>query len=219
MVYYVTNGIPIVSNAVYRKGVYNSTYNNNHSAGSGGGAGGEVKYIPSLSYAVTPGSTYSIYVGAGGMGGSAASGIETEGLSGEVSYFDTIIALGGSGGSQSRKSANTTNGYKTGGGGGEFSGNIIGGLGGAGVGAAALYANNTSLLAGTTGGVGATYNFDGTGNKSFGAGGDGGDPNVAGVVGTVAGLGKGAQGVGAEANSFTSGVAGGSGVVMLKYYY
>lgn len=230
MVYNLTSSFPTVTNVTWVSiPSYNSTYNNNHSGGSGGGAGGEVKYINSMSYDVTPGSTYNIYVGAGGQGGTATTGYETEGLSGEISYFDSIVARGGSGGSQSRKNTATTNGFKNGGRGGTIMNtnsagtsvvNLLGGIGGDGAfGTGSGYQYNTSVLAGTAGGMGATYNFDGAGNKTFGAGGDGGDPNVAGVVETQAGIGRGAQGVAAAVNEATGGVAGGSGVVMLKYYY
>ena len=224
IVYSISGGFPTVTNIVYLQdpiGMISSTYNNNHSAGSGGGAGGEVKYIIDATYPVTPGSTYAITVGGGGAGGAASVGSESVGISGEASSFDTIVARGGSGGSNARKTTANADGFKNGGEGGQGGGNIMAGRGGDGaVTDRATYSWNTAYLTGTAGGIGRTLNFDGQGNKTYGAGGNGGSPSAPGpVADAVAGLGKGGSGVSAELNSYTGGAAGGSGIVMLKYYY
>ncbi|NBP02322.1 MAG: hypothetical protein EBU90_19835, partial [Proteobacteria bacterium] len=55
--------------------------------GGGGGAGG---FRTGTSYAVTPGNTYTVTVGAGGNGGTSGKG-----SSGSSSVFDTITSAGG----------------------------------------------------------------------------------------------------------------------------
>ena len=87
--------------------------------GAGGGAGG---FRTGTSYAVTPGNTYTITVGAGGAGG-ATNG--AAGNAGSASVFDTITSAGGGGGGGN---GNGTNGGSGGGGGGTSS-TSSGGLG------------------------------------------------------------------------------------------
>jgi hypothetical protein len=220
------------TNAAWSPGnVMSSTYNNNISPGSGGGGGGHIRTTAvgvTPKYQVTPGQTYNIYVGAGGVGGTATSGTgtgtpagngtEINGLSGESSYFDTIVALGGDGGKKSRE------GYNTNGGGGGTTATLLGGRGGAGGGRNGGSVINsagytpTAPLQGAPGASGLSINFDGSGNKVYCAGGDGGDPNVAATSTPLLNVGKGGEGTGAELNSFANGRDGGSGIVMIKYY-
>lgn len=224
MIYTVSSGFPLATNTTYvlPQGEPTSTYSNNHSAGGGGGGGGYVRTSsinPFTKFTVTPGTTYNIYVGAGGSGGTGSAGVENPGQDGEASYFDTLTAAGGSGGKGSRV------GFNQNGGGGFSSGNIMGGRGGAGGGRnggsvinSEVYQWNTTVLRGTTGGSGVSINFDGTGSVTYSRGGDGGDANVAATSTTTANTGAGGEGTGSELNSFANGIAGASGVVRIKYY-
>lgn len=63
----------------------------------GGGGGGGVIYNPS--YSVTPGNTYTVVVGSGGTGGIGWNNAGQAGSQGGNSRFDTLIAIGGGGGS------------------------------------------------------------------------------------------------------------------------
>jgi hypothetical protein len=80
------------------------------------------------------------------------------------------------------------------------------------------YQWNTTILRGTYGGSGAYINFDGTGNKIYGAGGDGGPANTVSSGTTPSNIGKGGSGTGATLNSYANGIDGGSGIVIIKYY-
>ena len=224
MVYLLSGAAPISTNTTYvmPQGMPSSTYSNNVSAGSGGGGGGHIKTtaIGSQSkYPVVPGTTYNIYVGAGGAGGTASINVENNGSPGEASYFDTIIAQGGTGGSKSRS------GFNQNGGGGFYSDSIMGGKGGAAGGRnggavinAEAYQWNSTVLRGTYGGQGAYLNFDGTGAKFYGSGGDGGASNTPATTITPSNIGKGGTGTGATLNNYANGMDGGSGIVILKYY-
>lgn len=227
MVYWsISSGFPTASNVSYvqPQGVPSSTYSNNISAGSGGGGGGYIKTSsinPFTKYTVVPGTTYNLYVGAGGAGGVGSAGSETNGLPGEASYFDTINASGGMGGNTSRGWIYNGNG----GGGSDGYGNIMGGKGGAGgarnsgsVINSELYQTNTTVLRGTTGGSGVYIDFDGSGGVTYSTGGDGGDANTVATSITPENVGKGGEGTGATLNSYASGIDGGSGIVVLKYY-
>jgi hypothetical protein len=220
----VSSGMPTASNVVYvqPQGTPTSTYSNNISAGSGGGGGGHVRsssIYPLTKHAVVPGTTYNLYVGAGGVGGTGAASSETPGTGGEASYFDTLTASGGAGGYGSRS------GFSENGGGGFSDNNIMGGRGGAGGGRnggavinSEVYQWNTTVLRGTYGGSGAYINFDGTGALIYGGGGDGGDANTESTQVVPINLGKGGKGTGATLNSYYSGRDGGSGIVIIKYY-
>jgi len=225
MVYWsILNGVPTASNISYvqPQGVPSSTYSNNISAGSGGGGGGYIKtssISPFSKYTVVPGTTYNLYVGSGGAGGVGSTGTETYGASGEASYFDTITASGGLGGKASRV------GFSQNGGGGFYTENIMGGRGGAGgarnsgsVVNSEIYQWNIHVLNGTTGGSGVSINFDGLGNVVYSGGGNGGDSNTVATSTTPQNVGKGGEGTGATLNSYASGIDGGSGIVVLKYY-
>jgi hypothetical protein len=223
MVYILAGALPISTNVTYvmPQGVPTPTYSNNISAGSGGGGGGYIKtssIYPMTKYSVVHGTTYNVYVGAGGSGGTSSSTMEISGNMGESSYFDTIVAPGGDGGYPSR----IGNGNGTGGNKGS---DIMGGRGGAGGARNAgnvinseLYQWNTTVLRGTYGGSGASLNFDGNGSISYGSGGDGGDANVVSTNTTPSNIGKGGKGTGATLNSYASGMDGGSGIVIIKYY-
>jgi len=194
-----------------------STQGNNISGGSGGGAGGQVKVLTGTNkYNVTPGTTYQISVGQGGVGGISSSNSETNGSPGGDSSFDTITSFGGSGGSSSRNMALNvdTNKNGKGGNGGQGSGNLVGGGGGG--------QNNSNnygrFNSGGPGASGSNVNFDGTGPKFYGAGGNGGVPNTIATGTTLDNVGKGGNGTGSQLNSFTNGIDGGSGIVIIKYY-
>jgi len=194
----------------------NTTRCNNISGGGGGGAGGQVRTISgTTTYVVTPGATYTIVVGAGGAGGTASAGVETAGSPGGASSFDSISSAGGSGGNFSRGGI-STNGYKNGGTGGQGGGNFFGGKGGDGLSAAP--SNYGAFNSGGAGGTGTYLNFDGTGAKFFATGGAGGVPNTINTDIAPVNLGRGGMGTGATLNSFANGNAGGSGIVMLKWY-
>jgi len=220
----VSLGIPTASNYLYvqPQGTPTSTYSNNISAGSGGGGGGHVRtssIYPLTKHVVVPGTTYNLYVGAGGVGGTGASSSETPGTGGEASYFDTLTASGGAGGFGSRS------GFSQNGGGGFSSDHIMGGKGGAGGGRnggavinSEVYQWNTTVLRGTYGGSGAYINFYGTGALIYGGGGDGGNSNTESTQVAPSNLGKGGKGTGATLNSYYSGRDGGSGIVIIKYY-
>lgn len=197
----------------------NTTYCNNISAGSGGGAGGQVKVLTGCNfYTVVPGTTYNIVVGNGGAAGTASANTETIGQTGGNSSFDTIISTGGSGGNFSRGSQKTTNGFNKGGG-GTFGPGILGG-GGGGEGASAGFVETNYGLTnrGARGGSGRYIDFFGTGYTFYGDGGSGGKPNTPVTGQAVANIGVGGSGTGATLNSFASGQAGGSGIVVLKWY-
>lgn len=219
---YILNGLVNTTNWVPPYQI-SSSIGNNISGGSGGGAGGQVRFITGTNkYNVTPGTIYEIIVGAGGQGGVGGTNTETNGSSGDDSMFglvdssaNRITSLGGSGGAVSRNTAQNqaTNKNGKGGNGGQGSGNLVGGSGGG---------QNSSNNYGryNSGGPGASgyyINFDGT-PKSYGPGGNGGVPNTPASETTIANVGKGGSGTGATLNSFANGIAGGSGIVIIKYY-
>lgn len=193
-----------------------STQGNNISGGSGGGSGGQVKSLTGTNkYNVIPGTTYTIIVGAGGQGGIGGLNSETNGTPGGDSSFDTITSLGGSGGAVSRNMLQNQDTGKNGkgGNGGQGYGNLVGGSGGG-----QNSSNNYGRFnSGGAGANGSYINFDGTA-KFYGAGGNGGVPNTVATGTTVSNIGKGGSGTGATLNSYSNGIDGGSGIVILKYY-
>ena len=212
---YSLNGLVTTTNWVPPYQI-NSTQGNNISGGSGGGAGGQVKALTGANkYNVTPGTTYTIIVGAGGQGGVGGSNSETNGTPGEDSSFDTIISFGGSGGAVSRNmdQLQDTNKFGKGGNGGQGYGNLVGGSGG-GQNSSNNYGRYNSAGAGS---LGSPTNFYGT-FKYYGAGGNGGVPNTVTTGTTLANVGKGGSGTGATVNSFADGIDGGSGLVVIRYY-
>jgi hypothetical protein len=216
LVYFLTGALVGTSNYFLPYNI-TTTQCNNISGGSGGGAGGQVKMLSLTNkYNVTPGTTYQIYVGAGGKGGTATSNSETNGSPGSDSLFDTITSLGGSGGSYSRNMSlnQDTNKNGKGGNGGQGYSNLVGGSGGG--------QNNSNNYgrynSGGPGNSGFYINFDGNGPIFYGAGGNGGVPNNAATETTLTNVGKGGNGTGATLNSYANGIDGGSGIVMIKYY-
>lgn len=221
-VYEISNGFPNVANYWSN---YTTQQCNNISGGSGGGAGGQVVYITgSDSLAFTPGQGYTVVVGSGGASGTATATTETAGTKGDNSSFNGIIALGGSGGNFSRSMTASTNGHNTGGYGNKYGG-FYGGQGGGGAfgsaqDAFALYNSGGAAAQGRylnfadTG----TKTSDETVTKEYGRGGIGGVPNTPASNTTVANRGVGGTGTGATLNSFANGIAGGSGIVVLKWY-
>lgn len=160
----------------------------NGNYGSGGG-GGALRYINN--FAVTPGSSYTVVVGAKGRGGTTA-GV----TSGGQSYFNstaTVYANGGPKGTSSSFTAMATGGNGTGGGSGGYGTNSAssGGWEGGGGGAGGYSGNGGSA---PYAGVAAVNATGGAGGGGFASGGG------------VGILGEGASG----ANNFNGG-RGGSG--------
>ncbi len=193
-------------------------------AGGGGGAG----LVLTGTVSVTPGATYNIVVGAGGIAGignRTGSPQETPGGTGGSSSFDTIVAVGGSGGYASRTApggvglggAIANAGTLTAGGGGNGGGNLAsaasagGGGGNGSVGGTSV--NNTPGV----GGSGISSSISGT-SVTYGAGGSGGreNSNVNGANG-AANTGNGAGGAGSVSFDSSNGGAGGSGIVILRF--
>jgi len=182
-------------------------------AGGGGGAGGMVRtgILP-----VTPGTSYSITVGAGGAGG-ADTRTNNNGSSGGNSVFGSITSLGGGYGKGSRTNSGAGEAAQVGittaptGGDGNGGGNDGGGGGGAtgagGAGGGAPGAGGSGLTSSITGSS-VTYGVGG-------AGGYNGGP-YDGASGTAN---RGNGGVGGSSPSFNSaaGGSGGSGIVVLRY--
>ena len=218
MVYYMNSTFPSTTNYFGFSPPISTDVCNNDSGGSGGGAGGQYRFsLSGTKYTVTPGTSYTVTVGAGGAGGVATgggpTGTEAAGSAGGNSVFDTITAAGGSGGGASRGST-STNGYGNGGAGGLGYGNLVGGSGGG-----QRTPNNYGLYnSGGAGGGGVYLNFDGNGNVLYSQGGNGGVPNTVASGTTVANTGRGGAGTGATLNSSANGIAGGSGIVIIKYY-
>jgi hypothetical protein len=203
-------------------------------AGGGGGAGG---MLADAGLAVTTG-TYTVTVGGGGAGG--ATGVV--GSNGGGSSFNGITATGGGGGAPNTGSIE--DGIAGGSGGGGRVNDAIGGAGIAGQGnnggkcnkalagaggggAGAVGGNVVSNGVGAAGGAGLSNSITGTATVYAGGGGGGGDSaahngiggsgggGAAGVAGT-ANTGGGGGGK-AFSNSAGPGLAGGSGVVIIRY--
>lgn len=148
----------------------------------GGGGGGGVIY--QTKYPVTPNKTYRIYVGAGGYGAPAGSGgYRTDGAgpqpsahqftisatSGQNSYFDDLIAIGGGYGGSSYFDYTPNNGYgASGGSGGGASGYSNGSTGRAG---SALQPSSGAGGYGNNGGGSIGQYYSGGGGGAGGGGG------------------------------------------------
>lgn len=153
-------------------------------AGGGGGGGGA---YASSTIAVTPGTYYTIYIGAGGTGGSASP---SDGTAGENSTFatNTLVAVGGGGGI------------------GGTSAISAGGTGGS-----AALSTGTTTSSGGDGGGGSTNDGSGGGGGAGGPDGIGGTGGTATTVdGADGGIGDNGSGGGAGAGA-TSAVLGGNG--------
>ena len=173
----------------------------------GGGGGGGLGYKSNIS--VTPGSSYTVVVGAGGVAVTAAAG--GIGGNGANSYFidtSTVAGLGGTGG---QGTSTTTNAAYAGGAGGGYVGDS-GGNGGTG---------GTSLndIAGGGGGAGGYSGNGGAGGTNgagtSGSGGGGGGAGSGGSNGSngaaASGGGVGIQGAGASGAGGASAQPGGGG--------
>ncbi len=194
---------------------------NGYDSGGGGGAGGGMVLTGTLS--VTPGNSYTVTVGNGGIGG-ADTRANNPGTDGDNSVFDTITATGGQGGYGSRtapggagvggdaQDTNITSGRAGNGGGGGSAGGGGGGAGGAGT-------NRLSSSSAGVGGSGISSSITGS-LVIYGGGGDGGTANVNnnnGATGT-ANTGKGGGAGSATTANSGGGGDGGSGIVVLKYF-
>ena len=182
-----------------------------------GGGGGGAGMVLTGNLAVTPGTTYTVIVGDGGVGGADARA-NNPGTAGSNSVFATITALGGGQGLGSRTGgavgaaqiSNTTaptGGSGSGGGNGGKGGGGAGGSGGANSGAT-----------GGSGGAGTVSSITGS-SVTYGLGGAGGGagaPTTNGANGT-ANRGNGGQGGKSGSSDSAKGGDGGSGIVVLKY--
>ena len=136
---------------------------------SGGGGAGGLIFRPA--YTVTPGSTLSVYVGAGGSGGVDTGSnpiLDSTGENGESTTFGDLIALGGGGGGYYRKPG--VSGGSGGGAGREASPNV---------GGSSLQPLSESGGYGNAGGMGSGGS---TNSHSGGGGGGAGEPGVNGVI-------------------------------------
>jgi len=172
-------------------------------AGGGGGGGGG---YTQQTYAVTPGQTYTITVGAGGNGGTASSSNNsaTDGAAGGLSSFTgnsyNLTANGGAGGikANSYNSGYPTSHMRTGG---------AGGIGGTASGGSVNYSGGSGSL-GTGGG---SFDFSGAGGGGAGSNGNGGDAgSPVGGNAPVGGTGGTGANNGASGNKITSGTKNGN---------
>ena len=220
--------------------------------GSGGGGAGGLIYRSG--YNVTPGSTYTVTVGAGGA--RTAASFNIIGNNGSNSVFDSLTAIGGgagngwsnnagnSGGSGGGGSGLTgRGGYGTlgqghnGGAGGNQTSPYSGGGGGGAGGPGSDGPGNSLGVA--SGGPGLCFHISGTPTWYAGGGGAGTEQNTAIVLSTgLGGIGGGGRGgftstQGTDATPSTGGGgggggysagnspiggAGGSGIVIIRYY-
>jgi hypothetical protein len=211
------------------------------SSHGGGGGGGGVIY--NSAYPVTPGQTYTVTVGAGGL--TAAN----PAVAGGSSVFGNLIAIGGGAGGNETNAGYT--GGSGGGGGGKTNGsasgtsgqgfasgngsNSVGYGGGGGGGAGAV--GSVGGSSGGAGGIGLQFGISGT--PTYYAGGGGGNGYAGSNNGGTGGLGGGGAGGvyggstpvtgvagtantggGGGGNYLTGqqfGMSGGSGIVIVRY--
>jgi hypothetical protein len=208
------------------------TYNG---GAGGGGAGGYRSSVTGESsggggsaesaLTVTPGTTYTITVGAGGAG--AASQTAVSGTNGSNSVFATITSIGGGGGSMSDggTTAGSSGGSGGGGGGDAHAGgsgttnqgyaggsrtatSTYGGCGGGGAGAVGV---NGSGGSGTAGGAGVSSSITGSAVTRGGGGGGGNYTAGGGGAGGAGGGGAGGSGSSGGGTSGTANTGGGGG--------
>jgi len=191
-----------------------------YNGGGGGGAGG---LLYNSAFTVTPGTSYSITVGTGGIGGSGSTVLGSVGTN---SIFGSLTANGGGGGNSRSATSGTTAGGSGGGGAAASNGfansagtgvtgqGTNGGVGtasdlganaagGGGGGAGQSGQSGSYVLAG---GGGNGLNFSITGAPTWYAGGGGGGTCVNGVNFAQGGLGGGGTG------GISTSMAGGTGV-------
>ena len=195
------------------------------SAGGGGGGG----LVLSGSMNVIPGNSYNVIVGDGGAGAirpvpyiSGINSAQNDGTSGNQSSFDSIIAGGGGYGHKSRTTSPGGAGGlaaspptpPTGGNGGTGPTN----LGGGGGGGDTTNGINATTTAGGNGGQGYTSSITGS-SLTYGNGGKGGTRGTnAGTPGSV-NTGNGGGGGGSASVNNVGGANGGSGIVVVRYFY
>ena len=198
---------------------------------SGGGSSAEAAVT------VTPGTQYTVTVGAGGLGGQSS---DTKGSNGSDSVFSTITSLGGGAGGGAYQTLTSNTGGSGGGGAGQVSGGYSS-SGGAGTAGQGYNGGNTPSYndgngaggggagaVGTfqTGGIGVASSVTGSAVYRAGGGGGGGD-NTAGPGGNGGG-GAGSTGAATNGTTNTGGGGGGSiynntagtggsGIVILRY--
>jgi hypothetical protein len=182
-----------------------------------GGGGGGAGMVLTGTLSVTPGNSYTVIVGDGGVGGADAR-TNNAGTAGQDSVFENITALGGDFGKGSRTggavgAAQISNTNAPGGGAG--SGGGFGGKGGGGAGGAGSANSGTT---GGAGGVGVASSISGS-SVTYGVGGAGANSGTqnGGNDGT-ANSGNGGQAGGATSASSTGGGKGGSGIVIITYF-
>lgn len=181
----------------------------NTNKSSGGGAGGQ--YAVKATFAVTPDTTYTVTVGAGGTAGANTGGNGGNGGDVWFSSNDTngVVAKGGAGGQSYENGKAGGNGSTSGGFGDTvYAGGDAGGGG------------DDNSGGGGGEGAGSTETGHSTTTATGGTGGDGGDggaggTNTAGVIGIVPGGGGG--GAGTTSSTDRLGGAGGKGKIVLTY--
>jgi len=180
---------------------------------AGGGGGGGLIY--NNQYPVTPGQTYTVTVGTGGIS-QAGSGGTNSGYQGTLSQFGNLVATPGSGGYGGNGQRGQESGSGSGGGGCRSVGP---GAGFAGQGFAGG-ANRISAEGGGGGGAGGAggspnggvgLQFGISGTPTYYAGGGGGGAETAGSVAGAGGLGGGGTGGAAAGATYTAGWSSGSG--------
>jgi hypothetical protein len=223
-------------------------------SGGGGGAGGYRSSVAGESsgggalaetpLTITPGATYSVVVGAGGVGQN-----DLAGTSGNISSLGTIVSLGGGGGgcgnaaSGQPLSGGSGGGHDYGAGAAGTAGQGFAGgngranggsdyYGGGGGGAGQVGASSTLGVNGA-GGNGVSSNITGTATFRAGGGGSGKynfNNGAAAALGGLGGGGRGSDGTGAGGSAGTVNTgggggggpratpfAGGSGIVIVRY--
>ena len=183
----------------------------NPSAG-GGGAGGSYSKITSIS--VTPGQTYSLMVGAGGIGSFTSGGV------GGDSWFlndTTILAKGGNGGSSTSINSTTASGAVV-----TSSGNIgniiyYGGAGGTGAASGASSGGGGGSAGTGANGNAGSLNIGGTAVAGGGAGVNGTNTNLSSNGISNSNLGGAGSGAHATSSSDRAGGNGGNGKVLLTF--
>lgn len=218
-------GVNSIELLVVAGGGGTGNFNPTNSYGGGGGGGGGLVY--NATYPVTPGTPYTVTVGAGGVGYSSSGQNGIAGANGQNSVFGPITAIGGGGGGRLETSAN--NGGSGGGAGGHVSiaGLKTGGTatagqgfpggtqvtsacaGGGGGGGAGGIGTRNPIFHGGGGGPGLPFDISGT-NTWYAGGGGGGAANSSYPAGR-GGLGGGGNGSASSATIGTSGTAGTGG--------
>jgi hypothetical protein len=166
----------------------------------GAGGGGGLAYANNIT--VVPGTTYNLFVGAGGTNGTLNTG--SSGTAGSASWFNTSAYLFANGGTNGTASGLTSG--TSGGGGGAAGYAAVGGAGAAQTGGVTLQAGGAG---GTAGGTASTASFSG------GAGGQGASGTQATLAAAAVTGGAGAGGSGSSSGIGQLNSKGGGGVGFL----